>query len=354
MQIVAAGLSHKNAELALREKFAVLPHSEIYRRLKESDIADAIVLSTCNRFEIYACGFSRGADGPAVVLHFLEDLIGEGSLKDDLYLYSGYAAVEHLFNVASGLDSLVVGETEILGQVKESYERAKESGLTGKTGNVLFQRALYVGKKVRNETGIAVGQTSVASVAVELAQSIFGNLSKSEVLILGAGQMAELMARHLLTKKVARLSISNRTQERAKTLAQSLGAQVVPWENRHEALASADIVLASTGAPEAVITKAMLSGALKDRAGRSLFIVDIAMPRDVEEGVHLLEHVYVYRLEDLERVVAKNLKNRSGEIGRAKSLVDQKAEEFRLWLDSVQSGQELSLKHSALPKASRV
>ena len=354
MQIVAAGLSHKNAELALRERFAVLSHADIYQRLKQIEIPDAVVLSTCNRFEIYAAGFSSGVDAASILLRFLEDLIGEGSLKDDLYLYSGRTAVEHLFNVASGLDSLVIGETEILGQVKEAYERAKNLGCTGKLGNVLFQRALYIGKKVRSETGIAVGQTSVASVAVELAQSIFGDLSKSSVLILGAGQTAELMARHLLSKKVSQLFISNRTKERAEVLAQNLGAEAVPWENRAETLSNADIVLASTGSPEAVITKEMIAAALKNRAGRSLFIVDIAMPRDVEEGVHAFEHVYVYRLEDLERVVAHNLQNRSAEIEQAKSLVNRKTEEFCAWLESIQSGQERSFKHSDSPKASRV
>lgn len=354
MQIVAAGLSYKSAKLSLRERFAVLSPQDVSRKLRAEGVSDAVVLSTCNRFEIYACGFGPSADGPAILLRFLEGLIGENSLGDALYLYSGRAAVERLFSVAAGLDSLVVGETEILGQVKEAYERAKNLDFTGKVGNVFFQRALYVGKKVRGETGISVGQTSVASVAVELAQSIFGDLSKSSVMILGAGQMAELMARHLLTKKVSRIFISNRGPERARALADSLGAAVLPWENRAEALAESDIVLASTGAPQAIITKDMIHQAMKIRSGRSLFLVDIAMPRNIEEGVHEIEHVYAYRLEDLEHIVARNLAGRSSEIERAREIIEMKAGELCDWLEALKSGRETSFKHSDAPKASRV
>ncbi len=353
MQIVVAGLSHKSAELALREKFALFSSSDIFKKIKSSPITDAVFLSTCNRFEIYASGFSGGVDGPEVLLSFFEDLIGKTSSREDIYLYSGLEAVAHLLKVASGLDSLVVGETEILGQVKEAYERAKSEGLTGKIGNILFQRALYVGKKVRSETGISVGQTSVASVAVELAQSIFGNLSESSILVLGAGQMAELMIRHLVTKKSPKILISNRTRERAEALARNFRAVVWPWENRQEALEEVDIVLSSTGSPELVITKEMVESSLKNRRGRSLFMVDIAMPRDIEEEIHHLEHVYLYRLEDLEHIVAKNLEGRSAEISKAKEIIESKTAEISEWFKALKEGRELSFKHSDRPKAPR-
>ncbi len=354
MQIVVAGLSHKTAELALREKLSLFSQEEIARKIKDSPIADVVFLSTCNRFEVYACGFKDGADGPEVLLRFFEGLIGKNPDKEDLYLYSGLEAVEHLLKVASGLDSLVVGETEILGQVKEAYEWAKKEGFTGKIGNILFQRALFVGKKVRSETGISVGQTSVASVAVELAQSIFGRLSESSVLVLGAGQMAELMVRHLSSQKTQKIMVSNRTRDRAETLAQNFKASVLPWENRAEALQEVDIVLASTGAPEAVLTKEMVEKSLKNRRGRSLFMVDIAMPRDIEEAVHTLEHVYLYRLEDLEHIVAKNLEGRASEIQKAKEIIDSKTAEMDEWLKALKEGRELSFKHSNRPKMRRI
>jgi glutamyl-tRNA reductase len=342
-RLTLVGLSHKNSALEARERLAVVPAAEVFEALKKDGIAEAVVLSTCNRFEVYAChDAERGADRAR---ELVERLAGV-SLEGACYTLDGAAAIEHLFRVSSGLDSLVVGETEILGQVKTAYEQAKAAGMTGKRTNVLFQRALFTGKKVRSDTAIAVGQTSVASVAVQLAETIFGSLSKSEVLILGAGQMAELTARHMLSKKVARLAIANRTWERGRSLAESLQAAAVAWDKFESMLEQVDIVIASTGAPRPVVTRAAVEAAVQRRAGRSLFIIDIAMPRDVEEGVHGLEHVYVYRLADLEEIANGNLKSRAGEMEKARALVAGKAGEMAAWFESLMSGKELSLRHS--------
>jgi glutamyl-tRNA reductase len=324
---------------------ALVPQQKLFDRLREEGCAEAVLLSTCNRFELYLAGEDGKTRPPSWAVAFLERETGV-SLSAHAYLKAGPTAVSHLFEVAAGLDSLVVGETEILGQVKTAYENAVAARMTGKQTNVLFQRALYVGKKVRNDTAIAVGQTSVASVAVQLAETIFGSLAKSEVLVLGAGAMAELTARHLMSKKVSRLCISNRTWERAAGLAGQLKADAVPWEKFPSHLAQADIVVCSTGAPSAVIDRAMVEKAVVERGGRSLFLIDIAMPRDVDESVHGVEHVYLYRLNDLEAIVADNMKNRGDEIARARALARDKADEFCAWARSVESGQELSLKHA--------
>lgn len=342
MRLVVAGVSHKSSPIQVRERLAVLSAPDVLARLRREGFGEAVVLSTCNRFEIYV---DRPEASPSAVVALLEGWVGI-PLKGLVYAHSGAPAVRHAFAVAAGLDSLVVGESEILGQVKSGYEQAKALGMTGKHLNVLFQRALYVGKKARNDTAIAVGQTSVASVAVQLAESIFGGLSGSEVLILGAGAMAELTAQHLMSQKVSKLSIANRTRERAEALAAKFKAEALDWEKFPEALTRVDILIASTGSDKPILTRAMVEAALRGRSGRSLFLIDIAMPRDVEESVHGLEHVYLYRLEDLEAIVAENLKNRGGEVAKAWTLVEEKAKEFAVWQESVARGQEISLKHA--------
>jgi glutamyl-tRNA reductase len=340
-RLLLVGVSYKNGALAEREVLAALPPQRVHEALRAEGVKEAVVLSTCNRFEIYLVD-ERDEDWANGVFK----QVAGTDLKESLYFRRDAAAVEHLFSVAAGLDSLVVGESEILGQVKSAYEQAKAASMTGKRTNVLFQRALYTGKKVRNDTSIAVGPTSVAAVAVQLAESIFGPLQKSEVLILGAGAMAELTARHLLSKKVAKLTIANRTWERGKALADGLGASAVAWPEFERALTEADIVIASTGSDKPVLRREAVAAAMESRGGRSLFLIDIAMPRDVEETVHGLEHVYLYRLEDLETIVAGNLAGRGGEVARAGTLARAKAAELWSWLESLAAGKEISLRHS--------
>ncbi len=340
MGLTCIAFGCKSAPLAVREALAVIGAAPVLEGLRKEGFLEAVVLSTCNRFEVYVCG------GAAAALPEVIDRLARTDVGRHGVVLSGAAAVLHLFEVSAGLDSLVIGETEILGQVKNAYEAAAAAGMTGKRSNVLFQRALYIGKKVRNDTGIAVGQTSVASVAVQLAESIFGDLKACEVLILGAGNMAEITARHLLSKKVAGLSIANRTGARAEALAARFKGRSLAWDAFPAHLGTADVVISSTGSDLPVLTRDMVQAAVRRRGGRSLFIIDIAMPRDVEESVHGLEHVYVYRLGDLEAIVADNLKHRGGEVERARVLAAQKAGEFSGWAASIASGREISLKHS--------
>lgn len=326
---------------AAREALARLDPAAVLSSLSSRGYAEGAALSTCNRFEMALARGPRACEA----VDLLETLAGQG-LRAHARVYHEAEAARHLFEVASGLDSLVVGESEILGQVKSAYERSHSAGMTGKTLNVLFQRALYIGKRVRSETAIAVGQTSVASVAVQLAGTIFGGLQGRSVLVLGAGAMAEVTVKHLRCRGVSRVTIANRTFERAAALAARFEAGAVPWKDFPASLHEADIVISSTGAPEPVVSRALVESARRGRGSRPLFLIDIAMPRDVEEGAHELDGVYLYRLEHLEALAAENLRGREGEVALARALVEEKAAEFGAWLGSLGSERELSLKHS--------
>ncbi len=347
---VLAGLSHKTAAPKLREPLAAGDPRNILKTLRTEGFKEVLVLSTCNRFEVYASprdGRDPASEG-AALSGFLEKTAGR-PIAAGVYRASGLDAVLHLFEVASGLDSLVVGETEILGQVKDAYLLAKSEGAMGKFGNVLFQRALFVGKRARAETKIAVGPTSVASAAARLAGSIFGGMEGRSVLILGAGAMAQLLAGHLRERNVAKLMIANRTLDRAEELASRMQGEAIPWEEFPRAMAEADIVIASTASKDPIVTRSMVREVLVRRRGRgtaSFFIIDISMPRNVEEAVHGIDEVFLYRLEDLEGIVAESLKNRESEVVRARAFVREKAVEFCTWLESVRSGRERSLRHA--------
>ncbi len=348
MKLLAFSWSHRCSAASAREALAAVPVAKVLSELKERGAAEAVAVSTCNRFELFSAGRPGAEPDAAAILGVLSELAGarvepEAERREDL------DAVLHLFAVASGLDSLVVGESEILGQVKTGYETAKSSGLTGKRLNVLFQRALYVGKKVRTETAISAGAMSVPSVAVQLAESIFGRLEGKSALVLGAGAMAELAVKHLVARGVGRLSVANRTWERAYALAARFHGEAVRWEDFPSALVQADVVISSTGAPQAVLTQSVVKAASRARGGRSLFLIDIAMPRDIEESVHKLDGVFLYRLEDLESIVAKNVSSRVEAMAAARRIVEAKAAEFDAWAKSLSTGRELSLRHSERP-----
>ncbi|MBI4056327.1 MAG: glutamyl-tRNA reductase [Elusimicrobia bacterium] len=324
--IVLAGLNHKTAPVKFREALAGVGALKALEKFRTQGDGERVVLSTCNRFELYTVD-SDEEKALERLTEFMKEICGK-SLEGVHYRRAGLEAVRHLFTVAAGLDSLVVGESEILGQVKEAYETSRKLGFTGKIFNVLFQRALFVGKLVRSETGISTGQTSVASVAVQLAQRIFGSLSDSKVLILGAGKMAELSARHLLNEKVKKLWVANRTWGKGVALAEPFNAEPIRWQNFPQAMEEADVVIASTGSEKPVLTVELVRSVLSARRGRSLFLIDIAMPRDVEEGVHRLEHVYLYTLEDLRGIVDENVSRRKSEFERARGLVEQEVRKF--------------------------
>ena len=348
MKLTALSWRHSSSAGVAREALAAVPVERVLAELKSRGVSEAAAVSTCNRFELYAAGRPGQAPAAGDLLEALSDLAG-ASVGAEVETREDLDAVRHLFAVAAGLDSLVIGESEILGQVKNAYEAAKSAGMTGKRLNVLFQRALYVGKKARTDTSIGAGSMSVPSVAVQLAESIFGRLDGKSALILGAGAMAELAAKHLVARGIGRLAVANRTWERAYALAARFNGEAVKWEEFPEALASADVVLSSTGAPSAVLTRELVSRACRRRGGRSLFLIDIAMPRDIEESVHTLDGVFLYRLEDLESIVAKNMSSRATEVAAARAIIEAKASEFDAWAKSLSGGRELSFRHSARP-----
>ncbi len=348
MKLVSLSWSHRAKASAAREALATVPVERVLLELKARGFTEAAALSTCNRFELYAAA-PREQELPAPKLvAALEELAG-AALGEHVEIREDAAAVSHLFSVAAGLDSLVLGEAEILGQVKTGYEAAKSAGMTGKRLNVLFQRALFVGKKVRTETALAAGSSSVPSVAVQLAETIFGRLEGKSALILGAGAMAELAAKHLAARGVSKLAVANRTWERGYQLAARYQGEALRWEDFPGELERADVVIASTGAPAAVLTRDIVERAVRRRGGRSLFLIDIAMPRDVEESVHEIDGVYLYRLEDLEAIVAKNMASRAEAVAAARRVVDAKAAEFQEWARSLSTGKERSFKHSEHP-----
>jgi glutamyl-tRNA reductase len=342
------GISHKTAPVEWREKLAIpedrLP--EFLRGLKGPGVDEVAVLSTCNRVEVYAV-LDDDAGARARLGEALARWQGDAKIAAGFYTEDGAAAARHLFRVAAGLDSLVVGEAEILGQVKRAYESARTLQATGKLTNVAFQRALYVGKSARARTALSEGPTSAASLAVALAERIFGDLKQSRVMLLGAGEMAELAARSLLSQKVSELTVLNRTEERARELARVFGGRAAPLERLDAELARADIVICSTGSPEPLIRAATVADAMRRRRGRSLFFIDIAVPRDVDAGVHKLENVYLYNIDDLQSIVAETLVRRGSDIDKASRWVDQKAEEFSGWYDAWRRGETSTFTHAA-------
>lgn len=348
-ELFLVGISHKTAPVEWRERLALPPAAlfDFHERLKQAGAAETVLLSTCNRVELYAV-----AEGDAALARLRASLLearGDDGLKDCLYERRDAEVIRHLFRVAAGLDSLVVGENEILGQVKKAYEVACAAATTGKLTNVLFQRALFVGKRARTETSVSEGPTSVPALAASLAGRIFGDLRQSRVLILGAGEMAEGALHALLSQKAAAVAVINRTFEKAQTLAKTFNAEAVPFDRLPAELERADVVLCSTASPDPVISRAMVEDALVRRKNRPLFFIDIAVPRDVEPSVDALDHVYLYNVDDLESLVAETLAKRHGEIERAQTLADAEAEKFSGWYRAWQSGSPAALRHVDRP-----
>jgi len=354
------GLNHRTAPVSLREKLSIAPHllSQTLQRLKEESKTEELVcLSTCNRTEIYVQAknraFAREALRDALESHaglpagMLADQASTAGLSAHLYFHEGEAAVRHLFSVAAGLDSMVQGEHEILAQVKQAYQAAHEGGFTGKLFNVLFQRSLYVGKRVRTETGLGEGASSVGSVAVGMAERIFGSLKDRSVMILGAGQMAEVTAKHLLAQKAKSFLVANRTFERACELANEFGGTAMHFEEGLRQMTEVDIVICSTSAPHAVITPAHVRDIMAQRRGRSLFLIDIAMPRDVDPSVNNIENVYLYNIDDLQQIVSENQERRSREAALAETIVQEETREFTRWFRAHRAGLHQGLRHNS-------
>lgn len=333
MPFVVAGISHKTAPVSVREKLA-FPEGEItaaLSRLKTSGVAtEAVVLSTCNRVELYAAGIG---DLPALsrrVRSFLgEDRGFDGDLASVTYTHSDGAALEHLFRVASGLDSLVLGETEILGQLKKSYSVALESGHTGGVLNKAFQRAFSVAKRVRTETQIQRGNTSVAAVAVDLAERIFDDLAHREVLVIGAGDTSEKTARALLSRGARSILVSNRTFDRAAALAEELGGRAIHFDEWEREFSRVDIVVSATGAPHYILDRPKLERLLRPRGNRPLLLIDLAVPRDIDPVVTMINDVFLANVDDLQAVADSAARQRREELARCEEMIRTTAAEFQ-------------------------
>jgi glutamyl-tRNA reductase len=328
MKLFVAGLSYKTAPVAVREKLAVSPRLLTCHgcRLKiGAQLEEVVLLSTCNRVEVY--GTTPWPRGNA--LRIFQQLGGDADVAPYLYVKEGDEAVRHLFAVAGGLDSMVVGETEITGQVKTAYETARAAGLTGRVTNRLFQTALQVAKEIRTHTQIGRGAVSVGSVAVELAEKIFdGDLSDKTVMILGAGKMGEACVRHLAARGARSVLVANRSIERAEKLAAEFGGRALRFDECLGAMAAADIVVSSTGSPHTILHRADVARVLPERRGRPLVLIDIAVPRDIDPEVERLENVYLYNIDHLEAVVRENMRLREQELGKCRELIALRAAEF--------------------------
>lgn len=334
-EIYAIGLNHRSAPVDLREQLAVAEddHARILAGLRErAGLAEAMVVSTCNRVEVYAvAGRTFVPEQVLPALAELQRAPGEAVVDHAFVRVAGDAA-RHIFRVTASLESLVVGEPQILGQVKDAFDRARSSGTVGPVLDRCLSLAFKSAKRVRTETEIARGAANISSVAVELARSIFGELAGCMALVVGAGEMAEGAAVHLRSDGVAEIAVVNRSSPRGVALADKVGGHYEPWDRLAAQLARADIVIASTGAPHPVIDRALLKPVIRSRRGRPLFLVDIAVPRDVDPDVTALPNVYLYNVDDLQQIVHENLRSRRGEADRAAAMVDEEVGDFVHWM----------------------
>jgi glutamyl-tRNA reductase len=328
MRLFVAGLSYKTAPVEFREKLAVQASRLRCRgcRLKlAGGLSELVLLSTCNRVEIY--GVVNGVD---VDVEGLFQLLSAERLDVSPYVYvkQGVAAVEHLFSVASGLESMVLGETEITGQVKQAYQAAQDARLTGRVLNRVFQTALQVAKGIRTQTGIGRGATSVGSVAVELAERIFDrDLSSRTVMIIGAGKMGEACVRHLSKKAARSVLVSNRSFDRAQALAAEFGGRAIRFDDCLAAMTDADIVVSSTGCPHTILHRDQVAGVMRSRPDRPMVLIDIAVPRDIAADVQQLDNVYLYDVDDLEVIVRENVRLREQELARCRAIIEEESRE---------------------------
>lgn len=331
MPLILFGLNHKTAPISVREKLAQLCGTVIAGA--DGANLEAVPVFTCNRAEFYYFG------PLALARQSFETYLQAGcldyeNLKEYFYEFANAEVIKHLFGVAAGLDSMIIGENQILHQVKESYQHSTEQGYVGKQLHSLFQKALEVGKKVRSETGISENRVSIASTAVELASSIFGPLHQSTALVVGAGEMANLVAVHLLESGVKKMLFVNRTLETAQQMADKFNGTALPFDQLDELIAKADILISSTSAPHPVIRHELMSRVMPQRSARPMFIIDIAVPRDVEPECGQLENLYLYDVDDLQNVVNQNMAQRRVEAEKAQAIVNYEASEFQLTLQT--------------------
>lgn len=331
MNILCAGINHHIAPVEVRERFSVQQHEvgEVLKQVREIDgLSEAVVVSTCNRVEFYTAGIC-----PARSLEGLRGLLtARAGVEAPLYHHDTPTSVRHLFRVASGLDSMVLGETEILGQVKQAYAAAAEAGSTSRLLNRLFQSAFRVAKSVRSDTGITRGATSVGAVAVELAGKIFGDLSNHRVMILGAGDTSERTARSLVSRGVKTVIVSNRTFDRAAQLAAEIGGMAIHFDNWHREFDEVDILISSTSAPHTLLDRKKLEPVLRRRGGRPLFLIDLAVPRDIDPDVNSLDGVFLYDIDSLQDIAHRSLAIRQQEVEHCERIINHHVSDFVTWL----------------------
>ncbi|UTW44198.1 glutamyl-tRNA reductase [bacterium SCSIO 12696] len=330
MKFLALGINHRTASLDVRERVAFAPERMVAALQQARDVADldeVVIISTCNRTEVYSSGQGEASR----LLNWFADYhsLTQQQLTSCHYLFSGSDMARHMMRVACGLDSMVLGEPQILGQVKSAFAVAQEAGTVGGSLNQAFQQVFSVAKKVRTETAIGENPVSVAYAAVNLGQQIFSDLSREHALLIGAGETIELVARHLLEKGVGGITVANRTLERAQGLAQQFGAEAILLSDIPDHLHRADIVISSTASQLPILGKGAVESALKKRKHRPMFMVDIAVPRDIEPQVGQLSDVYLYTVDDLREVIDENIRSRESAALKAEKIIEQGVEQWQ-------------------------
>jgi glutamyl-tRNA reductase len=335
MQLFLLGVSHKTAPVDVREKLDFSSRdlgAAVVALAARSSAAESVVLSTCNRSEIYVASTAPETARDEIV-RFLSDYhqLPAESFTPHLFSFAEADVARHLFRVAAGLDSLVVGEPQILGQVKEAFQASAERRCMGPVLRKLFDWSFNVGKRVRTETALGEGAVSISFAAVQLARKIFGGLQGRRVLVVGAGEISTLTAQHLRAQGIAQVVITSRTPAHAQALATEVGGHWVPWEGLPSALASADIIVTATGSQRPIITRSQVESALGRHRRDPLFIIDVAVPRDVEPSVGEIEQVFLYNVDDLQAIVQENISRRSAEIEHAEAIVREELGKFTAW-----------------------
>ncbi|NKF49598.1 glutamyl-tRNA reductase [Shewanella sp. WXL01] len=337
MSLVVIGINHKTATVDLREKVAFSPdriHDAMKSLASRSRTGEAVIVSTCNRTELYSCNVK-----PEEVIEWLEEYhdLDHEALMPCIYAYEDQIAVKHLMRVASGLDSLVLGEPQILGQVKQAFVKAKEAGTTAVTIDRLFQNTFSVAKKVRTETDIGAAAVSVAFAAVSMAKHIFSSLKTTKVLLIGAGETIELVAKHLKDQEVNSIVVANRTVERAQAMCEEFNATAITLQDIPEHLPHADIIISSTASPLPILGKGMVEKALKQRRHQPMLLVDIAVPRDIEAEVGELDDAFLYTVDDLHSIIEQNMASRKEAAEQAEIIAEEQAVLFMEWVRSLES-----------------
>uniref|UniRef100_UPI00404752EA glutamyl-tRNA reductase n=1 Tax=Shewanella sp. TaxID=50422 RepID=UPI00404752EA len=337
MSLLAIGINHKTATVDLREKVAFSPdriHDAMKSLASRTRSGEAVIVSTCNRTELY-CNNADKKD----IIEWLEDYhqLNHDDLIPCIYAYEDQVAVKHLMRVASGLDSLVLGEPQILGQVKQAFVKAKEAGTTAATIDRLFQNTFSVAKKVRTDTEIGAAAVSVAFAAVSMAKHIFSSLSTTKVLLIGAGETIELVAKHLKDNGVAAMVVANRTIERAQAMCEEFNATAITLQQIPDFLAKADIVISSTASPLPILGKGMVEKALKQRRHQPMLLVDIAVPRDIEAEVGELDDAFLYTVDDLHSIIEQNMASRKEAAEQAELITEEQSHLFMEWIRSLES-----------------